>query len=284
MDAFGPVSSIVDPVSGVEIIDARLLPTDVQGQVREIWHGRMLARLLRDDYGTERTCADVQCFAELANAFLDDQLDRRKRGWPELTFEEFSADGNAERYLPDYIPYPHLPSHWFGLRRIGEETIDGSLSISNIQTVRDTRGTLYLRAWPVAEPPSSFGLRNVGRVAGQIARFIMTNDFAEQRGGRVIDFVEWELPQDPVSRYVARPGNPYGAEVFEEMSDNLRVRFQRGSDAVDAPREVKRELRAEDDPADYPVRPKQPVREPPARQPAVTRPLGGGGSRPLGSR
>jgi len=255
-DAFGPVETVVFPRLGVELVDVRTLPSATASGIRMLWHQGMQEFLKENDtFGFQETCINQEaCLGPLLNAYVDHVESTRRAGRRPQTFEDF-GQANFERVgIPDFISKPWLPLHWWGIRPIAGRNFTGALLISNIQQVKMDSRLLTLRGWPVVvHPPIVTNRVTVASaaVAGAIARLVMDTDLVTIDARELdVDFVEWELPTHPDSRYVARGTNTYGRDVFEEMADGVKVRF--GDETVEnAPREIKRELQSEDDGTRY---------------------------------
>ena len=251
---FGPVQPVLMPrFGGIEIVDTRTLPRERERVIRDLWHDGMRSFLQGEPTFTfQDTCVNEQlCLGPLNNAYIDHVEAERAAGREPMTYAEFS-EANAATLLPDFISLPHLGTHWFGIRRQGNARWDGALVISNVRRIPrlSDEGAIACAGWPVVVHPAR-GPATQAEIAGAVIRRIMNaNLIPVNPARREVDFVRWRLPRDPASRYIVRGSNTYGRDVFEEMADGVRVRFD--DTDTDVPTEVVRELEPDDDPNLYP--------------------------------
>jgi len=250
--AFGEVRSLRVPQLGVEIVDLRSLSNDESSAARGMWHTEMQTLLRSDtDFPFKETCINVDaCLGALNNAYVDHAEAERRADREPLTYEEFSRL-NFDTYLPDFISKPHLDMHWFGIRANAQGAITGAVCISNVEVLKTNPQILTLSGWPVVVHPA---IQNnaVAVVAGIVARTLMDNNLVTvDRDEPNVDFVQWDLPTHPDSRYETRGGNTYGRDVFEEMADGVKVKFADQSRG-NAPSKIKRELDPSDNASEFP--------------------------------
>jgi len=247
---FGVVENTTTP-QGVEVCDLRVCPDEEASRLRDDFHRRMTIFLQENpSFGPQETCDQSICFAALNSAYIDHVEEEREAGREPQAYEEFSAL-HASDLLPDYVAYPHLGVHWFGLKAPNESEYDGALVITNIWRIRETEiDKDYFIGWPTVVAPNSMDFMQTW---GDVCRHMMNTDLVVSADGLFVDFVEWSLPTSEESRYVDRgEGNSFGLDILRVMGDGLRVHFE-DETLGKAPSIIKRELRPDDSEADYPV-------------------------------
>lgn len=247
------VNHIICPVTGAYIVDMRSLPDDVSSNLIWDWHNGMTAFLKETSgFGFTETCMNQEAtLGTLQNMYIDYVKAETDAGRRESmqTFEQFAEANWDASGTPDYVSKPWLETYWFGIRTEGFWS--GALMISNVMICKsDPTPREYYCGWPVVVH-DAYKSWPQAEFHSHIIRAVMDQNFVTVGNPRkIIDFVEWNLPTHPDSRYVARGSNTYGSDVFQEMANGVKVHFK-NIDSSNVPTSVAREVMPGRDPNDF---------------------------------
>jgi len=249
--AFPKVFPIVEPTLGIEITDLRTMSQDSRRRVRQLFHDRMENFIQSRGFIPQQTCRGFDPYLDLRNAWLTYHEAETAAGRVPIDLEAYSKQNEAGLVL-DYCGSLHLSMHWFALRNLADPRATGALVISNVDAIRRpewTGAVRYFEGWPIVVPPRGIGFAKANH---RIAKFILENNFIQRNGGPAVDFVEFTFPQGPEARYIDRPGNTFGGDVWK-LIGNTRFTRIAGPGRQFAPIRLKRELRPSETVTDFPI-------------------------------